>query len=1011
MPILNPDFIRELKKNFRGEIQTDLATRILYSTDASIYQIEPLGVAIPKTQDDLQAAVELAARYNVPILPRGAGSSLAGQAIGEALILDCSRWLDKLVDIDPETRTATVEPGLVLSRLNAAAAKYSLIFGPDPASAERATMGGVIGNNATGAHSILYGMTADHIISADVIQADGSLAIWGEIEPSAISRQRSAVVSAALNIREQYAEAIKNNYPESWRNSAGYRLNYLLPWSPSAPPQWSDSWSLETGYYPPVNPNTINLAPLLAGSEGTLAIMRRATVNLVPKPKHTILGVLAYNSTAEACEDVPRLLEFNPSAVELIPQMLIQLARGVPSYASQLGWVKGDPAAILVVEFSGERPDVLKEAVKKLRPDVLIAETIEDQDHVWRVRKVGLGIFDSRPASARPVAFIEDCAIPVGRLGEFVREVEKILAAHNTYAAFYAHASAGCLHIRAMLDLKRGEGVRSLRSIAEATLALTLRLGGSMSSEHGDGLARGEFLSQIYGQEVVDAMRLLKQAADPQNLLNPGKMLDAPPMDTHLRYGEDYRKQVWNPSLDFSRNNGLAGAIEQCNGQGVCRKDSDVMCPSFQASREEANSTRGRANLLRALISSHQLVASVQKLAIVNRKPEIETAAFDALDLCLACKGCKAECPSGVDMAKLKYEFQHEYYKSHRRHLSDYLFAYIGPLAQLGAPLGALVNWFMARPPVRNIIDPIFGLAKARELPRFVPQSSMPRSHFLNTEYSESVLLLRDTFTHFFEPEIERAALEVLAACGVGVKVLPYFGAGRTLISKGFLEPARRHAERVLDAIQMLDPEGKLPILGIEPSELYTLRDEFLDLLPERRTEVEKLASRSWLVDEFLVRPDKLHEMRITKMSQLQFVQDQHDNQNQQSEIANRKSKIHLHGHCYQKSQPPAADGFSIGQTASADLLRAVGYDVEIIPSGCCGMAGAFGYEVDHYDLSMQVGELVLFPYIRKLGIGHRELVAPGTSCRAQIADGTGVIAQHPLVLVAERFRGTENVI
>ena len=1007
MPALNPDFIAELRKDFRGEIRTDLATRILYSTDASIYQIEPLGVAFPKTQDDLQAAVELAVRQRVPILPRGAGSSLAGQAIGEALILDCSRWLDNLVDIDPEARTATVEPGLVLSRLNAAAAKHGLTFGPDPASAERATMGGVIGNNATGAHSIMYGMTADHLVSADVILGDGSLGNWGIVEPPAGNGHTSPVVSTAMEIREKYAGAIRKNYPQSWRNSAGYRLNYLLPWSPSSPTQWVGS-----AYPGFLAGSRFNLTQLLAGSEGTLAVVRRVTVNLVPQPEQTILGVLAYESNAEACDDVPRLLEFNPSAVELIPRMLIQLARGVPAYASQLGWVTGDPVALLVVEFSGDRPDVLKEAALRLRSEKMaekfvLAETEEDQARVWNVRKVGLGIFDSRPADARPVAFIEDCAIPVERLGEFVREVENILAAHNTYAAFYAHASAGCLHIRAVLDLKQGQGVRSLRSISEATLALTLRLGGSMSSEHGDGIARAEFLQRIYGTDVVAAMRMLKQAVDPHGLLNPGKMLDAPPMDTHLRYGAEYRAQAWMPKLDFTRNNQLAGAIQQCNGQGVCRKDSGVMCPSFQASREESNSTRGRANLLRALISSRQFAANVEHSAGVNRKPEIEAVAFGALDLCLACKGCKAECPSGVDMAKLKYEFQHEYYKIHRRRLRDYLFAYIGTVARLGAPFGKLANRVLGIDFIHGAVNTALGLAMERELPKFggltsktqrraasIQQNSKRMHQQATVSRKDTVLLLRDTFTHFFEPEIERAVIQVLKACGVEVKILPYFGAGRTLISKGFIGPARRHAERVLNAVQRLDQEGKMSVLGIEPSELYTLRDEFFDLLPDRIVEVEKLAARSWLVEEYLIRPDKNRDLRVTNISQ-PSVPDK-------SSI--KSHRVHLHGHCYQKSRPPAADGFPVGQSASAELLRAVGYEVEIIPSGCCGMAGAFGYETEHYDLSMQVGELVLFPYIRKKGVGDRELLATGTSCRAQITDGTGVPTLHPLVLVADRL-------
>jgi Fe-S oxidoreductase len=474
--------------------------------------------------------------------------------------------------------------------------------------------------------------------------------------------------------------------------------------------------------------------------------------------------------------------------------------------------------------------------------------------------------------------------------------------------------------------------------------------------------------------------------------------------------------------LDFRRNNSLATAIEQCNGQGVCRKDTGVMCPSFQATREEMHSTRGRANLLRAFISNQRLAFSLQQAAIENRKSEIENSVFGALDLCLACKGCKAECPSGVDMAKLKYEFQHQYYKSHSRSLRDYLFAYIGPLAQLGAPFGAIANLVLGRKLVRKIIDPIFGLAAERALPKFgviarrafFPTKQSPRAKYIlhtrsllhrqrtaarisspqGNDNLETVLLLRDTFTHFFEREIERAALDVLEACGVQVKVLPYFGAGRTLISKGFIEPARRHADRILDAVQKLDPEGRLPVLGIEPSELYTLRDEFFDLLPERFAEVESLASRAWLVEEFLVRPAKNEKnirLRITNMLK--------------PNLAQQNPKILLHGHCYQKAQPPTADGFPVGQLASAELLKAVGYEVEIIPSGCCGMAGAFGYESEHYDVSMQVGELVLLPAVRQARADEHGVAAVGTSCRSQIMDGAHIQAQHPIVLVAKRLR------
>src|SRR5215213_5860710 len=639
---LHPDFVNELHKRFTGDIR--------------------LGVAFPKIQEDLHAAVELAAKYIVPVLARGAGTSLAGQAIGNALILDCSRWLDSIVDIDPETQTAVVEPGVVLSNLNKAAAKHGLMFGPDPASAERATMGGVIANNATGAHSLLFGMTADHLISADVILSDGSLSDLGE-KSARDNSLGSHLYSTILAIREKYADAISQNWPHTWRNSAGYRLNYLLPWSPSRPSQW-----IGESYPPNVQPGMLNLAPLLAGSEGTLAVIQRAKVNLVPKPKHTILAVLSYQSNAGACDDVPRLLTHRPSAVELVPRMIIRLARGVPAYARQMGWVVGDPAALLVVEFSGEELSPLKDAARKIGDVLTIAESGEDQARVWNIRKVGLGLMDSRPQSARPVAFIEDCAIPVQKLGEFVREVEKILAAHGTEGGIYAHASAGCLHIRPILDLKTARGVTDLRSISEAVLTLTLRLGGAMSSEHGDGLARSEYLEQTYGPEVMEAMRALKRAADPHNILNPGKIIDAPKMDTNLRYGPDYQVRIWETNLSFAHHGGMDVAIEQCNGQGVCRKDTGVMCPSYQATREEMHSTRGRANLLRAMITA-------PSTAEAGRSKHYSLSAFDpqrveataaALDLCLACKGCRADCPAGVDMAKLQFAFQAGYYKTHR---------------------------------------------------------------------------------------------------------------------------------------------------------------------------------------------------------------------------------------------------------------------------------------------------------------------------------------------------------
>lgn len=1010
---LQPDFINELRKRFIGDIRLDLASRILYSTDASIYQIEPLGVALPKTQEDLHAAVELAAKYSVPILPRGAGTSLAGQSVSNALILDCSRWLDSINEVDPESRTATVEPGVILARLNLVAAQHGLMFGPDPASAERATMGGVIANNATGAHSLLYGMSADHLISADAVMADGSLGVLGErstLDNSLIS----SLYSSALNIREKYAAAITQNWPRTWRNSAGYRLNYLLPWSPSIPSQWFGE-----SYPANLKPGTWNLAPLLAGSEGTLAIMRRVKVRLVPKPKYTILAALAYQSNADACDDVPRLLMHRPSAVELIPRMIIRLARAVPEYAHQMGWVLGDPAALLVVEFSGDEPSALKERARKIGDVLTIAESKEDQARVWNIRKVGLGLLDSRPQSARPAAFIEDCAIPVQRLGDYVREVERILAEHGTEGGIYAHASAGCLHTRPILDLKTARGVTDLRSISEAIFALTLRLGGAMSSEHGDGLARSEFLEQTYGPELMEAMRALKRAADPRNILNPGKIIDAPKLDENLRYGVDYRTHVWNTKLSFARNGGMDVAIEQCNGQGVCRKDTGGMCPSYQATREEMHSTRGRANLLRALISGRWTMddrpsSTVHGLSSFN-KERVEAAA-QALDLCLACKGCKSECPSGVDMAKLKFAFQAEYYKTHNRQLRDYIFGYFHVAAELAASMAPTVNALMDVPTIKNLVAQVLGITPQRPFPKFASKRAKFKPQ--NGTRTRKVIFLADAFARYIEPETEQAALDILSACRFDVRVLPILGAGASFLSKGFIEQARGHAARVLDLLNRADPAREVSIVGIEPPEIYAFKHDYLDLLPRREEEIEQRVGNVWLLDEFLLRSQEFNDLRVASLRKLS-----------NTENNNSIRKVNFHPHCHQRAEGPSPDGLPNGTNATLELLRSCGYEVELMDTGCCGMAGTFGYEAEHYELSMKVGELKLFPEIRetpsqpppnpKANIESSSeesdleevparavgVVSSGAACRLQIRQGTGVEAIHPILLIANLLK------
>jgi Fe-S oxidoreductase len=586
---------------------------------------------------------------------------------------------------------------------------------------------------------------------------------------------------------------------------------------------------------------------------------------------------------------------------------------------------------------------------------------------------------DSRPQSARPIAFIEDCAIPVDKLGGFVREIERILDAHRTYGGIYAHASAGCLHIRPVLDLRTGEGIRSMRSIAEATLTLTLSLGGSMSSEHGDGIARGEWLKKTYGEPVTQAMHMLKQATDPDHLLNPDKMFDAPKMDLNLRYRENHQTQTWVPVLDFSRNGGLVTAIEQCNGQGVCRKDTGVMCPSYQASREEMNSTRGRANLLRALITSNAL----HNTKLVKRNDELAESVAKALDLCLACKGCKAECPSGVDMAKLKYEFENQYYKTHRRPLRDYMFGYFDVVAKFASSIAPLSNAMMQVPLFKSVMAKTLEITPQRPFPKFINQ----RAKVVATEITEKkrIIFLSDPFSRYIEPQVEQAAFDVLSACGYDVQVIPVVGAGASLLSKGFLEAAKRHAGKMLDALNQVDPQNEAAIVGIEPPEIYTLKHDYLDLIPERRDEIASRAARTWLLDEYLLRSEKFVALREKFSSE------------------NQKQKIKFQPHCHQRAEGLAADGLPSGTNATLELLRVCGYEVELIEAGCCGMAGTFGYEAEHYELSMKVGELKLFPKIKEQSAAAK-IVATGAACRMQIAQGTGADSMHPIRLVQERL-------
>ena len=953
------EFFAELRRSFYGEIRFDPVTRALFSTDASIYQIVPLGVIWPKDQDALQCAVEIAAKHHLPILPRGSGSSLAGQAIGEAVIIDTSKYLNRILSIDPEEMSAVVEPGVILAALNKQAAKHNLQFGPDPASAERATIGGVLGNNATGAHSIQYGMTADHVQWVDAIHADGSQARWGEV---ALEIQKEGIFGNLSTLFKQFqlsgAADIKKSWPRTWRNSAGYRLNYLIPWSNSKPPQW------DQGPYPrEASPGMTNIAPLLAGSEGTLAVVRQAKLSLVKKPNQTILAILEYQSVVAACEDVPRLLQFQPSAVELIPQNLVQLAKSVPAYAKNNRFFNQTAGAFLAVEFAGEDADALINMGHLKANLVTVATSQQDQEAIWATRKVGLGLFDSGSSSARPIAFIEDCAIPVEELGLFVRQLENIFDQHHVQAAYYAHASAGCLHVRPIIDLRSDGGKDKLYSISRQVKQITLELGGSMSSEHGDGIVRGEWIRETVGDEAYAWMQKLKRVADPHNLLNPNKIIDTPSILSNFRNQDSQPIHLWSSKLDFSDTRTMLSAIEKCNGQGVCRKDTGVMCPSFQATREEVFSTRGRANLLREFVYAKNSPLKVDDLK-------------QTFDLCLACKACKSECPSKVDVAKLKIAFYERYYRENRHSVRDYLFGYLPSIIGIFHHIPWIYNQSMSVLENTPMLMDRIGIRAKAGLPRISLPIKGTADVLRDDSAALKVILIADTYTRYFDPSVELSARKILASMGCLVITPAEVGTGRTLLSKGFLPAAQKHLAKLAAQIRSIDPDGTMPIIGLEPSEVSVLKDDILSILPGQQSQA--IANRTWLLEEFMVRQRHL----ITAEP-------------------DAKGQVTLHTHCHQKSVPPSTDGYPVGSDATIELLRGLGYRVDFVNSGCCGMAGSFGYEKEHAEISQDIAEMSLFPALRSKNLQQGALIcATGTSCRTQIGTGLGYTVLHPAELI-----------
>jgi len=933
------EMLRDLQAAIgREQAAADRMTRLLYSTDASNYQIMPLAVTFPRDADDVAAVHEVARKYGAPVLPRGGGSALAGQAVGEAIIMDFTRSMRRVRSLNAEARTVDVEPGMILGSLNAQLAPLDLMFGPDPASAERAAIGGVIGNNATGAHSIRYGMTADHVSRIQVVTAAGDL-VWLDESTAALNRIRATV----SDLVAEHAPLIEARYPRTWRTVAGYALDKI-------------------------DPDDVDLNWLLCGSEGTLATVVRAELRLVERPKieNKGLALVHFDTLRASLEATPRILELAPAAIELMDKFLLDKTRAAAGYRDRLTFVDGDPAAILVVEFVGSERELgarikdLKALLRRLgfHGAVTVAETPAQQDDVWTVRKAGLGLMMSERSEAKPVSFIEDGAVPVERLADYISDVERIIYDNDTTYAIYAHASAGCLHIRPLINLKTLRGRDQYRSIADAVAETVKKYQGTITGEHGQGLVRSEYSEYLFGSELLDAFREVKRAFDPDNLMNPGKIIDGPPMDSAeiLRYSPEYDVIPVETRYDWSADNGFAGAVEMCNGAGVCRKEGvGTMCPSYQATLDEAHSTRGRANALRAAISG----ALPDDLGDQSLKA--------VLDLCLGCKACASECPSSVDVAKLKSEFLASWHDRRGLARAPRLYGNIHRLNRVAGALPRLSNRLM-NSRLGMLGASLLGLPTERPLPTFA-QRRFTAERYPRHDKPDAILIV-DTFTQWNHPQVGRAAMRLAELLGLRLNVrrLPGQGCcGRPAISQGLLDSAKAMAH---DNVRALFREGdELPYIFLEPSCLSAFTDDYLTLVDKDIQEAARSLARSCLSAEAFF-ADHL----LDRAADLDWETD--------------LPRILLHGHCHQKALWGTAD--------TLNLLRQIpGADVAEMNTGCCGVAGSFGYE--HYDLSMKIAEDRLLPAIRQ----NRDAIiaAPGTSCRTQIQDA-GFEARHPIEIL-----------
>jgi FAD/FMN-containing dehydrogenase/Fe-S oxidoreductase len=957
-----------LRRTVKGDVLFDRASRGRYSTDASIYQIEPIGIVVPRDETDLALALDVARDAKAAILPRGAGTSQCGQTVGEALVVDFSKYMRNVVGFDKERAEVVVQPGVVLDQLNAWLRPHGLWYPVDVSTAAQCTLGGMAGNNSCGSRSIRYGNMVHNVAAIDAILADGTRARFDSRRPEDMHPAVRAIADkvAALAFAEQ--DEIARQYPKVLRRVGGYNLDIFFPQSER----------------PYTTDNSVNLAHLLVGSEGTLAVTERLTLRLSPLPKHKTLGVVNFPSFYKAMESAQHIVKLKPTAVELVDRTMIELARANPAFRPVIeAALIGQPEAILLVEFAGEEREAqlrdlgrLVELMADLGLPGSVVEMPEPgpQSALWEVRKAGLNIMMSMKGDGKPVSFIEDCAVPLEHLADYTQRLTEVFEKHGTRGTWYAHASVGTLHVRPILDMRR-DGAARMRAIAEEASALVREYKGAYSGEHGDGLVRSEWVAWQFGPRLTRAFESIKALFDPENRLNPGKIVRPPRMDDRalFRFKPDYRSIDYRPALDWSAWNvqndprtealtdpgsggdasgGFAKAVEMCNNNGHCRKfDAGTMCPSFRVTRDEIHLTRGRANTLRLALSGQLGPDALTSDAVAA-----------ALDLCVSCKGCKRDCPTGVDMARMKIEVKSARRASKGLSLRDKLIGDLPAMAPWARRLPALFN-------LAAIARPWLGFARQRSLPRWRRDTFLAATDV--DAVDATVVIFADTFSNNFEPTILHAARRVLEAAGHRVAIAwPELGSralccGRTYLATGQVDKARDEARRLLEALSPFVARG-VPVVGLEPSCLFTMRDEFLGLgLGEQ---ANATAANAFLFEEFLARENKAGRLSLALKA------------------LPEKTAL-LHGHCHQKA-------FGTMSAVQEVLALVPELAVKPVESSCCGMAGSFGYEAEHYGTSIAMAELSLLPAVRAAA-SDTLIVADGTSCRHQIADGTRRHALH----------------